>query len=55
MKRMKHKHRVADARRVDHPKRASFVPDSNLFDARPIDGIGLKSSGCSPRCTLSSW
>ncbi|HSL02664.1 MAG TPA: hypothetical protein VK901_03880 [Nitrospiraceae bacterium] len=26
-----------------------------LWGAGSMEGIGLKSSGCSPRCTLSSW
>jgi hypothetical protein len=52
---VQHVHGLSQSGDVDHPIRAAAVPDPEFFDALATEGIGLKSLGCLPRCTWSSW
>ena len=47
---MKHANRICQTRRMDHTKGAGVIPQPDLLNALPTIGMGLKSSGCLPRC-----
>jgi hypothetical protein len=45
---------VVGSSHVDHSKRSLPLADANLIDARPTSGIGLKSDGSRPTCTMNN-
>jgi hypothetical protein len=51
---VQHVDRVGELRQVEDAKRASLIPNPNLFARRPTVFMGFQSSGSRPFCTWSN-